>query len=336
MKNLDNTLQEVLSKFKSKQKKVINERFGLNGDQRTLQAIGDDLGVTRERIRQIESSCIKKIRDDIKERFGDFIKEAVDSLEDCGGVCKDKEFIQKIKERNDLEESNHIDNKIRFIFLIAKKPLFQKETKEVYDFWYKNKKAKDKLFSYLKKVINFFKKTDKDKILNNKVYKEKFDEPYFKNYVSISKKFDKNVFGDFGLKEWPEIEPKVIRDKAYLVLKKKQQPLHFSKIANQIGEMGIASNPAHVQTVHNELIKDNRFVLVGRGIYGLKEHGYEGGTVKEVIEKILDNQGPLHSEEVVKLVNQKKILKENTILLNLQNKDNFKRLDDGRYHIKEA
>src|SRR6056297_3113331 len=118
MKNLDNTLQEVLSKFKSKQKKVINERFGLNGDQRTLQAIGDDLGVTRERIRQIESSCIKKIRDDIKERFGDFIKEAVDSLEDCGGVCKDKEFIQKIKERNDLEESNHIDNKIRFIFLI--------------------------------------------------------------------------------------------------------------------------------------------------------------------------------------------------------------------------
>lgn len=172
--------------------------------------------------------------------------------------------------------------------------------------------------------------------MNNKIYKEKFNEPYFQNYVSISKKFDKNVFGDFGLKEWPEIEPKVIRDKSYLVLKKKQQPLHFSKIANEIGEMGIDENPAHVQTVHNELIKDNRFVLVGRGIYGLKEHGYEGGTVKEVIEKILDNQGPLHSEEVVKLVNQKKILKENTILLNLQNKDNFKRLDDGRYHIKEA
>jgi DNA-directed RNA polymerase delta subunit len=119
-------------------------------------------------------------------------------------------------------------------------------------------------------------------------------------------------------------------------LKKEEKPLHFEDIAKKIGRMGIDSKPAHVQTVHNELIKDDRFVLVGRGIYALSEHGYEGGTVKQVIAKILNNEGPLRPEEVVKLVNQKKILKKNTILLNLQNKKNFKKLDDGRYHIKEA
>ncbi len=136
--------------------------------------------------------------------------------------------------------------------------------------------------------------------------------------------------------EWPEIRPKVVRDKAYLVLRKQEEPVHFQDIARLISELGVDSKPMHTQTVHNELIKDNRFILVGRGIYGLKEHGYEGGTVKNVIERILQEQGPLTSDEVVELVGQRKILKRNTILLNLQSRKHFRRLDDGRYHIREA
>ena len=113
-------------------------------------------------------------------------------------------------------------------------------------------------------------------------------------------------------------------------------PLHFKEIANNICTLGIDKKPAHVQTVHNELIKDGRFVLVGRGVYALREHGYEPGTVREVITRLLKERGPLDSTEVVRLVNQKRFLKENTILLNLQNRRHFKRLEDGRYGAEEA
>ena len=92
----------------------------------------------------------------------------------------------------------------------------------------------------------------------------------------------------------------------------------------------------HVQPVHNELIKDDRFVLVGRGIYALRSRGFEPGTVRQVIAKILKTKGPLPQTDVVRLVNEQRFLKENTVLLSLQNRRHFKRLDDGRYHVKEA
>ena len=185
-------------------------------------------------------------------------------------------------------------------------------------------------------AVDFFTKSDKKKILEDRIYLSKFGNLIDSNYASISKQFSANVFGEVGLVSWPEVTPRVVRDKAYLVLRRKCKPLHFEEIANLVTELGIDSKKTHPQTVHNELIKDGRFVLVGRGLYALREHGFEGGTVKEVIEKLLKSRGPLSSKEVVRLVNERKILKENTILLNLQSRKHFKRIEDGRYHIRES
>ena len=336
MKDIDKILENLFSDLNPKQKKVINERFGLTGKNYTLQAIGDDLDVTRERIRQIESQGVKKLKPGIKKEFAGFIEKTEKLLDKIGGVCRDDKFIKDVKKLGEIGNAGNLDNKLRFIFLIAEHPNFHGENNNVHAFWYKNKKNKKNLFTYLEKAVKFFKKNDRSKILENKIYKGEFKNPNFENFISISKKFGTNVFGDLGLKEWPEIEPKAIRHKAYLVLKKKEEPLHFSDIANQIGDMGIAEKRAHIQTVHNELIKDNRFILVGRGIYSLKGYGYEDGTVREVIQRILEKNGPLNPDGVLKLVNQKKILKKSTILLNLQSKNHFKRLDNGRYCIHEA
>ena len=94
---------------------------------------------------------------------------------------------------------------------------------------------------------------------------------------------------------------------------------------------------ANIATVHNELIKDSRFVLVGRGLYALKEWGYEPGVVKEVIAKVLRAEDkPLTKEEVFQKVLKQRLIKENTILLNLQDKSCFFKDEAGRYTIKEA
>src|SRR3989338_7120196 len=117
--------------------------------------------------------------------------------------------------------------------------------------------------------------------------------------MAISKSLDKNVFGEFGLASWAEIHPRGVRDKSYLVLKKEGKPKHFREITQLINDARFSPRKAHVQTVHNKLIKDNRFVLVGRGIYGLSEWGYEPGTVKEVIASLLRKEGPQSKENIV-------------------------------------
>jgi len=156
------------------------------------------------------------------------------------------------------------------------------------------------------------------------------------SYLGISKKICANSFGDIGLAEWPEIKPQTVRDKIYLVLKKGGEPLHFESIAKSINEVKLDKSIALAPTVHNELIKDERFVLVGRGTYALKEQGYEPGTAREVIQRILKRQGPLHIHDVMKHIQKQRFFKPNTVLINLQNKDYFERLKDGRYKVREA
>jgi len=62
--DLNNQIDEVLDQLNEREKAVIRMRFGLLNDEsdRTLEEIGKELSVTRERVRQIESSAIKKLK----------------------------------------------------------------------------------------------------------------------------------------------------------------------------------------------------------------------------------------------------------------------------------
>jgi hypothetical protein len=72
-------------------------------------------------------------------------------------------------------------------------------------------------------------------------------------------------------------------------------------------------------------------VLVGRGLYALSEWGYMSGIVKDVIRKILEKHGPLTKEEIVQKVLNERYVKENTILVNLQNPKHFRKDKEGKY-----
>ncbi len=62
--DLNNQIDDVLDQLNEREKAVIRMRFGLLEDEsdRTLEEIGKELSVTRERVRQIESSAIKKLK----------------------------------------------------------------------------------------------------------------------------------------------------------------------------------------------------------------------------------------------------------------------------------
>ncbi|MCK5466742.1 hypothetical protein KAI56_04600, partial [Candidatus Parcubacteria bacterium] len=155
------------------------------------------------------------------------------------------------------------------------------------------------------------------------------------SYIEANKIILKNILGEWGCEKWSYINPKNIKDKSYLSLKKNKKPLHFTEIADEINIIWTKKKKTNSQTVHNELIKDDRFVLIGRGIYALKEWGYEEGTVLDVIIEIMkEKYREMKQGEIIKEVLKKRQVKENTIVLNLQNKGCFEKLNGKIYRLK--
>ncbi|HEY5806018.1 MAG TPA: hypothetical protein VIS56_01360, partial [Candidatus Saccharimonadales bacterium] len=141
----------------------------------------------------------------------------------------------------------------------------------------------------------------------------------------------------WGLVKWPMVNPKNIRDKIYVILKAKGTHMHFNEIAESIKQSDFKRRDVTTQAIHNELIKDKRFVLIGRGIYALTEWGYNKGTVADIITDVLKEAGePLHRDEIVRRVLRSRFVKETTILLNLQGKPQFKRVAKATYTLDEA
>ena len=120
--------------------------------------------------------------------------------------------------------------------------------------------------------------------------------------------------------------------------------MHFKEIAEMIFDLNETlvnrsnkNKRLHPQTVHNELIRNTDFVLVGRGYYALKDWGYNPGQVKDVIYQVLQaSNNSLPKEEIVSSVLKQRMVKESTILLNLQNKNFFLRDGEGKYKVREA
>ena len=154
---------------------------------------------------------------------------------------------------------------------------------------------------------------------------------HIKAVASISKNLS-CLNGLWGLSKWPAVNPKNIRDKIFVILEAKKEPMHFSDIAKEIADSKFKRKNVTIQAIHNELIKDSRFVLIGRGIYALNSWGYSKGTVSDIITDILKKADkPLTREEIVKQVLKTRKVKETTILLNLQNKKLFKKIDKNSY-----
>ncbi len=195
-----------------------------------------------------------------------------------GGVSGKADVVRYATTLTSGVRENHLD------FLAEASGVFNlhREDDAFKPFYYVSDKDLKTASAFVNGWVGFL-KSHKEKVFSDSyqvqlasfVKTKSVDREVAENYLSIAKQIDTNPYGDVGLHEWPEISPATVRDKIYLVLKKKAEPLHFEDIATQSTRLDFDDQKALAPTVHNELIKDNRFVLVGRGMYGLKEHGYE-------------------------------------------------------------
>jgi hypothetical protein len=300
------------------------------------------MGITRERVRQIENAAlaVAKLNISKDDETLALLTKVKQYIAGKGGVAKKTDVVEYANTLARGIGENHVD------FLSEASAAFNmyREDEDYHPFYYVSEKDRQNAQAFVDGWTNFL-KSKKEAALAEPSYRAELasfskvkalESAIADNYLVVTKRIHANRYGDVGLREWPEINPATIRDKIYLVLKKGGEPLHFETIAKKINEVGFDEQVALAPTVHNELIKDERFVLVSRGMYGLKEHGYEPGTAREVIARVLKNAGPLKATDVVSKVNSQRFFKENTILINLQNKSVFERLSDGRYRVREA
>jgi len=198
--------------------------------------------------------------------------------------------------------------------------------------------VKENLTSLVSSVKTNGKLMGKEELALHASQKHQLNDEHMLSYVNISKQIQQNKEGRFGLVDWPEIKPRGVKDKAFLVFQEAKKPLHFREITSLIDKLGYnqLEKKTHPQTVHNELIKDSRFVLVGRGMYALSEWGYVPGTIKDIITKVMaEEKEPLHQEDVVKAVLAQRFVAKNTVLINLNNKKHFTRNEQGKYILRE-
>jgi transcriptional regulator with XRE-family HTH domain len=317
--NYKKICKDLISDLKEREKEIIVRRFGLEGrEKESLQSIGESFGITRERVRQIENSALNKIRPKIK-KYQKLFRKFLDYFKKVGEVRKEERLLEELggKEKNELI----------FLLNLHDKFLRFNQDENFYSFWTTNLNALKKVKEFISSVRKKFEKEKRLMTLKEIASSFNIKENLLEGFLEISKKIQKNKEGLYGLKDWPEINPKNLGDKAYLVFKKLQKPLHFTEVAKLI-------EGANLKSVHNELIRDERFVLVGRGIYALREWGYFPGEVKDVIFQFLKEEGPMSREEILERIKKQRIVKDNTVLITLAKY--FEKDEKGKYRIKTA
>lgn len=331
--------KKLLSSLNSRTRDIISNRYGLEKEKKmTLESIGKIYDITRERVRQIENFALSSIKKSPEyEEHAYIFNELREVIHKLGSVVKEDTLLKAISD--DKIVQNHIN-----LYLVLGGDFTKgKETDDFHPYW----SIDDGIANHLKDSLNILHKSiDSKELLKEDNIIEKFvrnlDEliDEYKNnkeiinkYLTLSKVIGRNGLGDWGKNDSPLIKARGIKDHAYLVVRECGQPMHFRDVASGIKET--FGKKTNVATCHNELIKDDRFVLVGRGMYGLKEWGHASGVVRDVIEQILkDAKRPMSKQEIVEKVLEERMVKPNTVIINLQNSDNFVKNKDGLYTLK--
>lgn len=321
-----------------REREIITRRFGLFDRRETLEQIGELLGITRERVRQLEKAILIRLKIAAEDGKTDVVakleKAFITALSEKGRVARVQDLADTIYgKKTNSEERAHV----AFIGELAPHLTAIDENDNYYQaVGIREYGDEKKLKSEIDAIVATIKKHGQPMSLAELHAELHYEHPsHVKALASVSKSLA-HLKDSWGLSKWPTVNPKNIRDKIYVILADAAKPLHFSEIADSIKASSFKRKDVTTQAIHNELIKDKRFVLIGRGIYALDSWGYSKGTVSDIITSVLVDAGePLHRDEIVKRVLKSRHVKETTILLNLQSKPQFKRVAKATYTIEK-
>lgn len=349
-------LERLVSRLRDRERNVLGGRFGFRSEDRepkTLKQIGDVLGVTRERVRQIELSAIKKLRD--LQAHAEFKAESEALklllrrvLEEHGGIMDREHFLTRglhMLLPDDGQSQEYERQKIAFAFLVdhlldevIERHPGDALTRPGWRLPATDHALAHKTISTAKEILEQKgEPMEFEELVNAVTHVVDCEVLHCSAHLHLSCELKPNSFGQWGLASWTSVTPRKINDKIYLVLKREGQPMHFTAIATKINDAKFDDKFAHPSTVHNELIFDKRYVLVGRGTYALSDWGYTPGVVSDVVARVIEDAGaPTTRQDIVDRVLKERMVRKSTVLLALTDRSRFTKLSDGRYTLAAA
>lgn len=338
-------VRDILEVLPERTRDVAIKRFGLHGDDpKTLEGIGKTYHITRERVRQIENSAFAKIKSTGAEQKTYQIADVLETiLKEEGGVLSEDRLLKEILEFDLDAELNR--RAVRLILSLNDKFIRIKESDRWKEGWTLDRAIFERAKVLIDNFIRYFDQEKniayEDQIKNILIKCEEVDN--FENLendaiisaIELSKNIGKNPFREWGKIEWAEISPRGVRDKAFLVMKQENKPMHFRELTEKINEISFNGRKAFSQTVHNELIKDDRFILVGRGIYALRNDQAESDKIKGDISEILGrSESPMSKNEIMEEVLKKyPDIKKTSIAISLQDSKIFRKTKENKYTL---
>lgn len=334
---LSNAVRDILNVIEQeREKEIVMRRFGLFERRETLEQIGELLGITRERVRQLEKAILIRLKMAAENNkipaIHDVERSIVRHLSENGRVGRVKDVANAmIGPDSDDRHRAHI----AFVSELSPNLVVLNENDHYHHaVGIKEHGDEKKIKSHIDNIVKTIKEHGKPLQIEELHAKLNYEHPSHVRALASTSKHLATLKDSWGLTKWPTVNPKNIRDKIYVILEESTKPMHFSDIAGAIKASDFKRRDVTTQAIHNELIKDKRFVLIGRGIYALDSWGFSKGTVSDIISEVLQKAGePLHRDEIVRRVLDSRQVKETTILLNLQSKPQFKRVAKATYSL---
>jgi hypothetical protein len=336
--NTEQFIQDILNTLdRDREREIVARRFGLFDRKETLEQIGELLGITRERVRQLEKSVVSRMKAAAEQGQVPHVKEVevaiLGFLHEHGEAAR----VVGISAKLTAEDTKTDQSRITFLSMLCPS-LVVIEDNDHYHYAVGVRAVRDEkeMKTAVNDIVETVRKIGQPATISEIAAAAHIDSVQQAQALASVSKDLATLNSRWGLVKWPMVNPKNIRDKIYVILKENGKHMHFNEIAASIKESDFKRKDVTTQAIHNELIKDKRFVLIGRGIYALKEWGYEKGTVADIIAEVLrDEGGPLHRDEIVQRVLKSRFVKETTILLNLQGKPQFKRVAKATYTLSD-
>jgi len=341
-------VDSLLANLPDREREVLQRRNALAdfSEAHTLEQICRDFNITRERVRQIEKEGLKKVRalDTIKTKLSELKDAILEYLKLHGGIMSEIHLKEKLLKEQIAKEINALDFILSYILSEEFNRIEDKEDYHI--IWHLDNVNLDEsleIASALKNLIedhgdplhleDLLNKFKAHKFYQSIDQREGENQAILEALLRLRKDIASNILEQWGLVDWTTIRPKRMTDKAYLIMLKHGKPLHFAEVSDLINQANFDRKKACPATVHNELILDDKYVLVGRGIYALKDWGYQEGTVADIIANILKQNGPMSKNELLDDVLKQRMVQKTTVVLALMDKNKFARLNDGRYQL---
>src|SRR5437660_8892667 len=107
--NIESAVEDILDTIdRDREREIISRRFGLYDRKETLEQIGEMLGITRERVRQLEKAVVTRLRTAAEQgslpHINDFQDRLLDLLQQQGSVARVSTLTEAIAENPDKAE----------------------------------------------------------------------------------------------------------------------------------------------------------------------------------------------------------------------------------------